>query len=171
MKSGYVVSGNQKTGRLMQVGGEQYVGERMNKGGRLEEKKFQGRRAAVLISWQAWKEETADKAFIRSKRSQLREQFDQENAEIMTEILQEKSRSKKDEQMAQQQQQRKPAQRFMYLLAFQGQRSTKGIAVFESMEQAVDYSDALTVALDATGQEGKYVVDEIPVWGVRVRGA
>ena len=85
--------------------------------------------------------------------------------------MQERSRSKKDEQMAQQQQQRKPAQRFMYLLAFQGQRSTKGIAVFESMEQAVDYSDALTVALDATGQEGKYVVDEIPVWGVKVRGA
>lgn len=64
-------------------------------------------------------------------------------------------------------QQAKPEQRYMYLLAFQGQRSTKGIAVFEHMEDAVDMSDALTVALDVNGQEGKYIVEELPIWGNR----
>lgn len=176
MKSGYVVAGNQKSGRLMQVGGERYVGERMAKGGRLESKKFSGKRAAVLLKWQAWCEETADQAYIRCQRRHFGESFRQGLADYKTKSIRDRAPKKEVEQVAtstqpqkKEPQERKQEQRFMYLLAFQQQRTTKGVAIFEHMEDAIDMSDALTVALDATGMEGKYIVEELPVWGVKTR--
>ena len=176
MKSGYVVAGNQKSGRLMHVGGEQYVGERMVKGGRFQSRKFSGRRAAVLLDWHAWQEETADQAYIRCRRQQLGEMVRQEAAEAKIQILKDKAPMKEVEQVtanAQQpkqgQKRRNTEQHFMYLLAFQQQRTTKGVAVYERMEDAIDMSDALTVALDATGMEGKYIVEELPIWGTKDR--
>ena len=34
------------------------------------------------------------------------------------------------------------------------------------MDAALQYAQALEVALDATGMEGTYHVDNLPVWGV-----
>ena len=52
----------------------------------------------------------------------------------------------------------------VYLLAFKGQRTSKPVAVYLDMGEAINTQDALTVALDVTGTEGEYTVEEIPVW-------
>ena len=52
----------------------------------------------------------------------------------------------------------------VYLLAFKGQRTSKPVAVYFDMGEAINTQDALTVALDVTGTDGEYTVEEIPVW-------
>lgn len=153
----------------MATGGYGYSGERLTKGGRFETKKFTGSRGKVLLEWAAWQEEVADEAFIRDHRAQVKQASDDAIAEVKVERLRQRSEGKKkeDEVAQQKQEPQKKEQRFMYLLAFQGQRSSKGVAVFERMEDAIDMSDALTVALDANNIEGKYTVEELPIWGGR----
>lgn len=52
----------------------------------------------------------------------------------------------------------------VYLLAFKGQRTSKPLAAYLDLGEAISMQDALTVALDVQGLEGEYTVDEIPVW-------
>lgn len=52
----------------------------------------------------------------------------------------------------------------VYVLKYMFGKTTKDIAVFESSEKAMDIAIALKAALDATGQDGDYTADELPVW-------
>ena len=58
---------------------------------------------------------------------------------------------------------KKQERKTMYVLSFQG-RTKKDVALFEDEEAAMKYAQALEAALDATGMEGSYHVDELPVW-------
>ena len=148
------VCGNRKTGRLLRTKGNHFVGERLVKGGKFETKRFIGDGTTVEAEWKAWREEAAEEALIRISKRAI--------ANTEETPTQEKGKDPEEVTVKEEKQRGK---RCMYLLAFQGQRTTKGVAVFENMEEAIFMSDALTVALDVNGQEGKYVVEELPVWG------
>lgn len=152
-----VIAGNTKTGRFISVGPNVYIGERIGPKSRMEQKRFFNRRDKAFEAWREWQREVDAEVFIRPKPERTKPKRPEPTQEKPADV-------KEVEEVAQQ---AKPEQRYMYLLAFQGQRSTKGIAVFERMEDAVDMSDALTVALDVNGQEGKYIVEELPIWGNR----
>lgn len=154
MNGGRTVTGNTRTGRLFAIGGGQYLGERLVAGGRFETRRFTGGRKEARTAWEAWKAEASDGALIRCGRKPAAAPAAETREERPMAATEKKGEAR-------------PAQRYVYLLAYQQQRTTKGVAVFERMEDAIDMSDALTVALDATGMEGKYTVDELPVWGRR----
>lgn len=171
MRNGSVIAGNQRTGRLMAVGGGMYLGERLAKGGKFETRQFKGTRGNVMPEWEEWRDEVAEDAFIRrhvKKRDrggcgEAAHVTVAEEAAVCAERGEaELAANGKADVKAEGR-----SQTFMYVLAFHGQRTSKAIAAFDRMEDAIDMSDALTVALDATGMEGKYVVDELPVWGRR----
>lgn len=144
-KGGMVVAGNTRYGRLIKTGQHTYEGERINAGGKFESRKFSGSEREVLTEWESWRQKGIDAATLHIEKVQARQ------AEKAT----------KEEKVAET---KKDAKKVMFVLSFQG-RQKKDVALFEDMEAAMKYAEALEVALDATGMEGSYHVYELPVWG------
>lgn len=145
-KGGVVVAGNTRYGRLIEVGAHTFEGERINAGGKFESRKFSGSQANVHEEWAEWRQRGIDAATLHIEKVQARQAEKATKEEMVAE-------SKKDAKRAS-----------MFVLSFQG-RQKKDVALFEDMESAMKYAEALEVALDATGMEGSYHVDELPVWG------
>lgn len=157
-----IIAVNRKTGRLFCLGPNLFEGERLTKGGKWETRRFSEARNQALFDWHQWQKEVEQETFIQVSKTE-RPTAKRPTAKTKT-VPTRKAPAKKESDMATRTT-NKREQKFVYLLSFQGQRSTKAVAVFQKMDSAIDMSDALTVALDVTGQEGKYVVDELPIWG------
>ena len=147
-KGGMVIAGNTRYGRLIRVGQHTYEGERVNAGGKFETRKFAGSELDVRREWAEWRQRGVDAATIHVEKVQARQASratvkEQEKEQIVTDKKQER--------------------KTMYVLSFQG-RTKKDVALFEDEEAAMKYAQALEAALDATGMEGSYHVDELPVW-------
>lgn len=152
MPSGHesVIAGSTKTGRLISVGPNTYIGERIGPRRTMESRRFYCKRSQIVERWKAWQEEAAPDAFISVK------------PERKPKPKQKPQPKKEEPQVPTPKQAQKPES--VYLLAFKGQRTSKPVAVYFDMGEAINTQDALTVALDVTGTEGEYTVDEIPVW-------
>lgn len=141
-----VIAGNTKNGRLISIGPDSFIGERIGPKRQMESKRFLCRRNEVERQWRAWQEEAKQEAFIAVENT--------------------KSKPDKDvKKVAASTTNEKKGQTFMYLLSFKAQRSSKPIAVYRTMEDVIDMSDALTLALEVAGTDGNYTVEEVPVWG------
>ena len=132
IKSGMVVAGNTRYGRLIRTGQHTFEGERINAGGKFDTRKFSGAAKDVQAEWEAWRQKGIDAATIHVEQVQARQ------AARATEREEKKVTEAK--------------QKVMYVLSFQG-RQKKDVALFE-----------LEAALDASGMEGSYHVDMLPVW-------
>ncbi len=53
-RTGSPMAGTKKTGRLYSIGSYRYVGERVNRRGRIETKKFGGTSREALQEWGEW---------------------------------------------------------------------------------------------------------------------
>lgn len=154
MPSGHesVIAGSTKTGRLIAVGPNMFIGERIGPKRAMESKRFNCKRSQIIERWQAWQEEAKQEAYISVKperkpaQPKVKPQPAKEQPAMPTPT---KQASRPDA---------------VYLLAFKGQRTSKPVAVYFDMGEAINTQDALTVALDVTGTDGEYTVDEIPVW-------
>ena len=143
-----VIAGNTRYGRLIRVGQHTYEGERISAGGKFETRKFAGSELDVRKEWAEWRQRGVDAATIHVEKVQARQ------ASRATAKEQEKEQTVTD---------KKQDRKTMYVLSFQG-RTKKDVALFEDEEAAMKYAQALEAALDATGMEGSYHVDELPVW-------
>lgn len=144
-----VIAGNTKTGRLIAVGPNTFIGERIGPKRTMESKRFNCKRAEIFQLWQAWRDEAKPEAFIsvETRRTKPKQQTKPKPKEEVSPVAAPKQEPKA-----------------VYLLAFKGQRSSKPLAVYFDMGEAISMQDALSVALDVQGIEGEYTVDEIPVW-------
>lgn len=145
MPSGHesVIAGSTKTGRLISVGPNTFIGERIGPRRTMESRRFYCKRSQIVERWKAWQEEAAPDAFISVKPKQ-------------------KPQTKKEEpQVPTPKQAQKPEN--VYLMTFKDQRTSKPVAVYFDLGEAISMQDALAVSLDVTGTEGEYTVDEIPV--------
>lgn len=145
-KGGMVVAGNTRYGRLIKTGQHTYEGERINAGGKFETRKFSGSERDVHTEWADWRQKGVNAATLHIEKVQARQA---EKATKEEKVAETKKDAKKET---------------MFVLSFQG-RQKKDVALFDDMEAAMKYAEALEVALDATGMEGSYHVDELPVWG------
>lgn len=141
-----VIAGNTKTGRLISVGPNTYIGERIGPKRQMEQKRFYCSKSQANQMWRDWQEEAKQEAFIRVKTERKPRQ--QKEIQDMPTVAKE--------------QVKRPT--VVYLLAFKGQRTSKPVAAYIDFEAAINMQDALTVALDVQGVEGEYTVEEIPVW-------
>ena len=153
MPSGHesVIAGSTKTGRLISVGPNSFIGERIGPKRVMESKRFNCKRSQIVERWKAWQEEAKQEAYIsvtpeRKPAHPKAEQPVKEKPDVPTPT---KQASRPDA---------------VYLLAFKGQRTSKPLAAYLDLGEAISMQDALTVALDVQGLEGEYTVDEIPVW-------
>lgn len=154
MPSGHesVIAGSTKTGRLISVGPNTFIGERIGPNRVMESKRFNCKRSQIMERWQAWQEEAKQEAYISVKpdrkpaQPKAKQQPVKEQPAMPTPT---KQASRPDA---------------VYLLAFKGQRTSKPLAAYLDLGEAISMQDALTVALDVQGLEGEYTVDEIPVW-------
>ena len=150
MNSEVVIGGNTKTGRLISVGPNTFIGERIGPKRVMQSKRFNCKRSQVFQAWKEWQDEAKPEAYItvkpeRKPRPKPKPQPKKEVPAMPT-----------PKQVA------KPET--VYLLAFKGQRTSKPVAVYLDMGEAINTQDALTVALDVTGTGGEFTVEEIPVW-------
>lgn len=152
MPSGHesVIAGSTKTGRLISVGHNTFIGERIGPKRVMESKRFNCKRSQVFQAWKEWQDEAKSEAYIsvkpeRKPRPKPKPQPKKEVPAMPT-----------PKQVA------KPET--VYLLAFKGQRTSKPVAVYFDMGEAIDMQDSLSVMLDMQGYEGEYTVDEIPVF-------
>ena len=134
IKSGMVVAGNTRYGRLIRTGQHTFEGERINAGGKFDTRKFSGAAKDVQAEWAAT---------IHVEQVQARQAA--------------RAKVKEEKKVTE------AKQKVMYVLSFQG-RQKKDVALFEDEEAAMRYAEALEAALDATGMEGSYHVDMLPVW-------
>lgn len=150
MPSGHesVIAGSTKTGRLISVGPNTFIGERIGPKRVMESKRFNCKRSQVLQLWKEWQDEAKEAAYISVKPERKPRPKPQPKKEVPA--------------MPTPKQVARPET--VYLLAFKGQRTSKPVAVYLDMGEAINTQDALTVSLDVTGTEGEYTVDEIPVW-------
>lgn len=150
MNSEVVIGGSTKTGRLISVGPNSFIGERIGPKRVMESKRFNCKRSQVFQRWQEWQEEAKSEAYITVKPERKPRPKPQPQP--------------KKEVSAMPSPKQVPKPETVYLLAFKGQRTIKPVAVYLDMGEAINTQDALTVALDVTGTEGEYTVEEIPVW-------
>lgn len=143
IKSGMVVAGNTRYGRLIRTGQHTFEGERINAGGKFDTRKFSGAAKDVQAEWEAWRQKGIDAATIHVEKVQARQAA--------------RATVKEEKKVTE------AKQKVMYVLSFQG-RQKKDVALFEDEESAMRYAEALEAALDATGMEGSYHVDMLPVW-------
>ncbi len=143
IKSGMVVAGNTRYGRLIRTGQHTFEGERINAGGKFDTRKFSGAAKDVQAEWEAWRQKGIDAATIHVEKVQARQAA--------------RATVKEEKKVTE------AKQKVMYVLSFQG-RQKKDVALFEDEEAAMRYAEALEAALDATGMEGSYHVDMLPVW-------
>ena len=148
MNSEVVIGGNTKTGRLISVGPNTFIGERIGPKRVMESKRFNCKRSQVFQLWKEWQDEAKEAAYISVKPERKPRPKPQPKKEVPA--------------MPTPKQVAKPET--VYLLAFKGQRTSKPVAVYFDMGEAINTQDALTVALDVTGTDGEYTVEEIPVW-------
>ena len=152
-----VIAGNTRYGRLVRTGQHTYEGERINAGGKFEARKFSGSEKDVRERWQLWRQQGIDAAILYVENAMARHAAEAD------------AREEKGEQVTKNDKaQEAPSKQGpeMYVLTFHGQRTAKNVALFSDMDAALQYAQALEVALDATGMEGAYHVDTLPVWGV-----
>lgn len=147
-----VLAGNTREGRFIQIGMNEFEGYRLAEKGKWESKRFFGTRATAQPEWEAWRAESKAAAYLSVPSNKKKDKATGEEEPKETPTVNAPAKPKK-------------AQEYMYLLSYKMQRTSKPVAVFRSMDAAIDASDALTVALDACGMEGKYDVDELPIWG------
>lgn len=152
-----VIAGNTRYGRLVRTGQHTYEGERINAGGKFEARKFSGSEKDVRERWQLWRQQGIDAAILYVENAMARHAAEADAREEKGEQV-----TKNDSAQAAPSKQGPE----MYVLTFHGQRTTKNVALFSDMDAALQYAQALEVALDATGMEGTYHVDNLPVWGV-----
>ena len=152
MPSGHesIIAGSTKTGRLIAVGPNTFIGERIGPRRTMESRRFYCKRSQIVERWKAWQEEAKQEAYISV------------TPERKPKPKQKPQPKKEEPQVPTPKQAQKPEN--VYLLAFKGQRTSKPVAVYFDMGEAINTQDALTVALDVTGTEGEYTVEEIPVW-------
>ena len=156
-KGGMVIAGNTRYGRLVRTGQHTYEGERINAGGKFEARKFSGSEKDVRERWQLWRQQGIDAAILYVENAMARHAAEADAREEKGEQV-----TKNDKAQAAPSKQGPE----MYVLTFHGQRTAKNVALFSDMGAALQYAQALEVALDATGMEGTYHVDSLPVWGV-----
>lgn len=153
MPSGHesVIAGSTKTGRLISVGPNSFIGERIGPNRVMESKRFNCKRSQIMERWQAWQEEAKQEAYISvtPERKPAQPKAKQPVKEQPAMPTTTKQASRPDA---------------VYLLAFKGQRTSKPVAVYFDMGEAIDMQDSLSVMLDMQGYEGEYTVDEIPVF-------
>lgn len=152
MPSGHesVIAGSTKTGRLISVGPNTFIGERVGPKRVMESKRFNCKRSQVFQLWHDWQEEAKAEAFISVKPERKSKPKPQPKPKKEVPAMPTPKQLAKPETV--------------YLLAFKGQRTSKPVAVYLDMEEAINTQDASTVALDVAGYEGEYTVEEIPVW-------
>ena len=165
-----VIAGNTRYGRLVRTGQHTYEGERINAGGKFEARKFSGSEKDVRERWQLWRQQGIDAAILYVENAMVRHAAEADAREAMARHAAEAdAREEKGEQVTKNDKaQEAPSKQGpeMYVLTFHGQRTAKNVALFSDMDAALQYAQALEVALDATGMEGAYHVDTLPVWGV-----
>ena len=141
-----VISGNTKTGRLISVGPNTFIGERIGPKRTMESKRFYCKRTEIYQLWQAWRDEAKQEAFITTKKP----------------AKQERKQERKEQPQMPTPQAKTPEN--VYLLSFKDQRTTKPLVAYLDMGEAISMQDAMTLVLDVQGLEGEYTVDELPVW-------
>ena len=145
------IAGNERDGKLWSTGEpRRYVGDRRVAGGKFETRWFDGARDKVMDEWRQWVADGLREADMVITRVPPRQPRQQEHG--------------KEAGMAQQQQTRHEAPKVMFVITYRGQRSSKSIALYASEDSALRMATALTAALEVTGVDGEYDVNELPVW-------
>ena len=161
------MAGNTRDGRLFHLGGNRWLGERRGRGGRFDERRFEGDGKTVTTLWHAWRDEALRESTIVVGPARTR----QDVAPALGRLERPHGAAGGERKMAERKaatdkvQDASSVPERMFVLQFQGQRSRKDVALFASDDAALQMAEALTVALEAVGMEGEYSVDELPVWG------
>lgn len=143
------VAGNTRTGRLFHLGSGNWLGERIAKGGRFDTRKFfDMNKHDAIIAWEEWRSEKEEEALIKLDRKRKAK-------EAGTMPIEEKAKTAT----------KVPAgTKKVSLLVFKGGRQQKVIAAYTDGDSALKMATALEAAAEATGLDGEYEVDEVPLW-------
>lgn len=182
-----VIAGNRRRGRLFYLGGDTYMGERPgSKRGRLETKRFhcKGDHAAYL-EWSCWWADGEDPEMMGVRLRTRGEELGQQINDARVERLRERAEAgknepemiteKKEEPMAQKTTREDATMetsshigpmampKRVYVLSYRNGRTSKLVAAYLTDAAALDMAEALGVALEVSGAEGEYTVDELQV--------
>lgn len=182
-----VIAGNRKTGRVLYVGGGTYVFERPGgKRGAFETRKVRcGGHHAAYLEWVKWCVDGDDPQMIKAHLARKGEEWNQAVNDARVERLRERAEAgknepemiteKKEEQMAQKTTREDATMetsshigpmampKSVYVLSYRNGRTSKLVAAYLTDAAALDMAEALGVALEVSGAEGEYTVDELQV--------
>lgn len=184
-----VIAGNRKIGRVLYVGGGTYVFERPGgKKGAFETRKVRcGGHHAAYLEWVKWCVDGDDPQMIKAHLARKGEEWNQAANDVRVERLRKRVAAgrtepelemiteTKGEPMAQkaprENETTMTAQQIgpmvtptrVYVLSYRNGRTSRLVAAYLTDTAALDMAEALGVALEVSGAEGEYTVDELQV--------